>query len=635
MNQFAPSQNPNLSTMLSSLNNLVTLSKQILPILPSPQTLNSNLIQCPFNKHHLLPPQSLFLHHLRCPSSPRPIPDLNNLFHSLTYPKTLNNSHSENLSSYLDFTSNFSYRDCPGVFTFSDSDSINRTFTIPSFLSLECENTHISDLNSRTSPILPSEYCAITRELESWNDYPSSYSNSVLRAILCLGISEECDLANWIVANSPRYGIVVDLAMQQHIFLLCCLCFKSIIREASVSVEKENFQLECPVLNQALAWLASQVSVLYGAISGKFFVLNFVKKCILVGASVMLLFPLGDEVAEAPQESQNSDTVVSVEIKDAKHGAKHEEKRNCIQNRRILMPQVVAAVAALHERSLLEHRIKGLWFSRQPSNYQRVTEHSYLYEKANEERAKRLDYKPLIDHDGLHRQQSSNQETSREKTREELLAEERDYKRRRMSYRGKKRNQSFTQRMRDVIEEFMEEIKQAGGLESPVKVPEESVMFASKPPSGHDIPIEANDSRKFSHDSPAVTISNSSHWEQQSSTNYCGKNKTVDDAFTRYYGEHKQGHDRSHYYGESQQNDYHRDVSFTSSEGRASRSRSREHSIHHKKQDYTNKKKYGNSSRTMDRWQKDSHKNSTSYSSRNNAFSDRYDPSESLDIDAN
>lgn len=39
----------------------------------------------------------------------------------------------------------------------------------------------------------------------------------------------------------------------------------------------------------------------------------------------------------------------------------------------------------------------------------RVAEHSYLSGKANEERAKRPDYRAIIDHDGVHRPQSSNQ----------------------------------------------------------------------------------------------------------------------------------------------------------------------------------------------------------------------------------
>lgn len=102
-----------LSSTLTSLNNLITLSNHVLSLTPSPPTLNSNLIQCPFNPHHLLPPPSLFLHHLCCPFSLHPLPNLNP---SLTYPKTLHNSPSDQLFPYLDSLSNFFYHDCPFVF---------------------------------------------------------------------------------------------------------------------------------------------------------------------------------------------------------------------------------------------------------------------------------------------------------------------------------------------------------------------------------------------------------------------------------------------------------------------------------------------------------------------------------------
>lgn len=57
-----------------------------------------------------------------------------------------------------------------------------------------------------------------------------------------------------------------------------------------------------------------------------------------------------------------------------------------------------------------------------------------------------------------------NKDPNKIKTREELLAEERDYKRRRMSYRGKKMKRSTTQVMRDIIDEYMEEIKKVNGI---------------------------------------------------------------------------------------------------------------------------------------------------------------------------
>jgi len=359
-----------LSSTLSSLENLIGLSDHVVSVTPYPQTLNTNLIQCLFSPHHLVPPQSLFLHHLRCPSSPRPLLDLT---HSLTYPQTLHNSRSDKLSFYLNSLSNFFYRDCPAVVSFSPVDALTRTatLTLPAFLSLECvDNDNHSNLHppSHHAPILPSQYFFIARELQSWNHFPTTFSNSVLRAILALGIANEHHLTDWIMANSPRYGVVVDAAMQQHMFLLCCLCLKSIIREASVSLESQNSYVICPVLDQALTWLASQVSILYGAANGRDFVLNFMKKCITVGASALLLFPLGDQAA-FKHEAQNLDEE-SVDVKDVKPSAAGGEQKNRILNRKIFVSQVAAAVAALHERSLLEQKIKGFWFSQQPSNYQ-------------------------------------------------------------------------------------------------------------------------------------------------------------------------------------------------------------------------------------------------------------------------
>ncbi|KAL2325292.1 hypothetical protein Fmac_024350 [Flemingia macrophylla] len=603
-----------LSWTVASLNNLIALSNDVLSLYPSPPTTpNGNLIQCLFNPHHRLPPHSLFRHHLRCPSAPRrlPLPDLTP---SLTYPQTLLNAPSDQPSFYLN--SNFFYRHCPAVVAFSPALPLT-TLSLPSFLSLslQCQRTQT------LSPLLPSHYFSVSRELDHWSvtDFPASFSHSVLRAVSALATADERHFADWIIANSPRYGVVIDAALQHHIFRLCCVCLNSIINEASV--RNRDSPVDCPVSYQALTWLASQVSILYGAGNGRAFVLDFVKKCIMVGASVLLLFPLGSgEGASDPSAGCG-------------------ETKDCLLNRTISVSQVAAAVAALHERSLFEQKIKGFWFSQQPSNYQLAAEHSYLSEKANEERAKRPDYRPLIDHDGLHRQQSSNQETSKKKTREELLAEERDYKRRRMSYRGKKANksQSPLQVMRYMIEDFMEQIKQAGGFESPAKMSEESGLFPRKPPA-LDIPVEANNSKKVSLDSHEVGISNTHYCETQSHTNCSDKSKTVvDDALSRDYKEHKHEHWRSHYYREDQRSaergKHHRDRPSTSPERRPSHGRSQEHISHHNKQGYySNRKKYDNSSRIRDRWQKDTHRSQNSDSSMKNAFSDRYQPSESLDI---
>lgn len=453
--------------------------------------------------------------------------------------------------------------------------------------------------NHKPSPIVPSEYYYITREIESWNNFPVTYSNSVFRAILGIGIAKESEMTSWLLSNSSQYGIVIDTSMQRHIFLLFCLGFKAILRDASV-------------LNNVLMWLESQVSILYG-VNGKLFVLNFVKKCILVGASALLLFPL---------ENEGGESVGSKEVKS---------DNNCIRERKILMPQVVAAVAALHERALLERKIKEFWFSHPSNNYQLKAEHCYLSDKAKEERNKRADYRPIIEYDWVHRQRSHHQETQKDKTREELLAEERDYKRRRMSYRGKKRNQSTIQVMRDLIGEYMEEIKLAAGVKSPVNVSEDSGMPPPPPklPSSYAISTEANNSREVSHDSPAMTTSNPGHHEQQSHTNYSDKSKVVHDATSRDYEQRKQGRQGSHHYGRDEQGTdqgNHRSHASTSPERHRSRSQSHEHRVHHNKQDYSGRKKYDNSSRTKDRWQNDTNKNHTS-----DSFS-RSDPSESRGV---
>ncbi|GKE82061.1 U11/U12 small nuclear ribonucleoprotein 48 kDa protein, partial [Tanacetum coccineum] len=104
-----------------------------------------------------------------------------------------------------------------------------------------------------------------------------------------------------------------------------------------------------------------------------------------------------------------------------------------------------------------------------------VQEHQYITKVAEEERKKRPDYRPIIEHDGVLWHRGDNQDANKNKSREELLAEERDYKRRRMSYRGKKMKRSTTQVMRDIIDEYMEEIKHANLANQP------SVDVASEP----------------------------------------------------------------------------------------------------------------------------------------------------------
>ncbi|XP_004301791.1 PREDICTED: uncharacterized protein LOC101299775 [Fragaria vesca subsp. vesca] len=138
--------------------------------------------------------------------------------------------------------------------------------------------------------------------------------------------------------------------------------------------------------------------------------------------------------------------------------------KGIIISKAVFVSQVAAAIAVLHERFMLEEKFNGEQVSQTLTRHQRVLEHDYVSQRADGERKNRSQYRPIIDHDGLPWQKSNNQETNKTKTKEELLAEERDYKRRRMSYRGKKVKRTTLQVTRDIIEEYMEEIKQAGGI---------------------------------------------------------------------------------------------------------------------------------------------------------------------------
>ncbi|KAI3762143.1 hypothetical protein L1987_52566 [Smallanthus sonchifolius] len=334
--------------------------------------------------------------------------------------------------------------------------------TLPAVLSAECADFATDGNDSLTDTIdslftsnylvklLPSEYCNVRTEINQWNDYPSCYSDAVLRSIVCscCYMYQHEDLMEWMLVNSPYYGVVIDVFMRDHIFLLFRLCLKAVAREAIgylVSLSKGErtgggYGFGCPVLSRVLMWLGSQFGIVYGEMNGKLFAVNLLKQFLLNGSSKSLI--LYDE------SSGYFDGDGSNEIDGNGKG-------------KILVSQVAAAVAALHERFAFETRIKAIRTSRFVPVYQRVQEHEYISRKADEERKKRSNYRPIIEHDGVLWHRGGNQDSNKNKSQEELLAEERDYKRRRMSYRGKKMKRSTTQVMRDIIDEYMDEIKRA------------------------------------------------------------------------------------------------------------------------------------------------------------------------------
>lgn len=263
----------------------------------------------------------------------------------------------------------------------------------------------------------------------------------------------EVELRRWLLASSPRYGIVIDAASRDHVFVLVRLCLKAAAAEAGCSLERlpkgesEEFRLdpravrfECPRLVDGVSWLARQLEVLYGKGNGWFFAITAVKEAILRLGSCLAV-GVGDGVAGGASEK----------------GCELRDTGTCP----IFVSQVAAAIAALHERLSLDKNIRALQAPR-PSKYQLLLEYSQIVKQGCDERSKRSNYRAVLDYDGILPRQMDNQESDRSKTREELLAEERDYKRRRMSYRGKKMKRNPTEILRDIIDEHMAEIKQSG-----------------------------------------------------------------------------------------------------------------------------------------------------------------------------
>uniref|UniRef100_A0A6N2KIK9 CHHC U11-48K-type domain-containing protein n=1 Tax=Salix viminalis TaxID=40686 RepID=A0A6N2KIK9_SALVM len=673
-----------LPTTLSTLTNLLSHTNQTLSSLSPQITLskpqNANFIPCPFNRHHLMPPESLFLHSLNCPvplfqhpSSP---------FDYLHYPNTLNpqDPHKDSnftqsiqdpnetelcfsLDSYYNqFSSHFSYNDCPGAVNLNDLDSSKRMFALPGVLLIECVNFGVSGEREQEGfdkngfRVLPSDLWAIRREIEGWIDYPSVYSYSVFCLILRLDLIKRSDLRRWIIANSPRYGVVIDVYMRDHICVIFRLCLKAIRREAlsSVSSEMNVKSLKCPILVQVLMWMASQLSILYGEVNAKCFAIHVLKLCLLEAANEVVVFLLDSCLKESLKDLDAYEN----EIKDSKLGETPEGSRECKiikavdegDDRVIFVTQVAAAVAALHERSILEAKIKLLRVPQQLPRYQRMAELSFVSKRADDERSKRPNYKAIIEHDGLPRKHLSNQESNKTKTKEELLAEERDYKRRRMSYRGKKLKRTTLQVMRDIIDGYMEEIKLAGGIGRFEKGTEEEEM-SSKPPSAPEVTV--NELRKVNSHSSELN-----HYQKESYPDHNSRSKTSKDLLRQYYeqqGRSNHGYHEKLEYQRSAKQDRHGREYSRSPERYRSLSRSHERSSHQRGRDdakltrskdhekrlssksYVDYKSLSSGLESADGMQRDYQKLNTygnhgSNSVAQNAFDDRYDPTESHDM---
>ncbi|EEC77060.1 hypothetical protein OsI_15447 [Oryza sativa Indica Group] len=268
-------------------------------------------------------------------------------------------------------------------------------------------------------------------------------------------------MRRWVLAASPRYGVVIDAATRDHVWVLLRLCLKAAASEARCSLEDARgaegggsgfvdpraIRFECPRLVDAVSWLGTQLRILYGESSGRSFATAAVREAILRAGSCLAVGVDGGGSSGVEGSDFGNVGTSSVSV-----------------------AQVAAAIAALHERFSLEEKIKALRAPR-PAKFQLLLEYSKALERGREERSKRPNYRAVLEYDGIISRRVDSQESGRVKTREELLAEERDYKRRRTSYRGKKAKRNPKEILRDIIDEHMEEIKQAGGIGCHLDVP--------------------------------------------------------------------------------------------------------------------------------------------------------------------
>ncbi|GJN11921.1 hypothetical protein PR202_ga30159 [Eleusine coracana subsp. coracana] len=356
-----------------------------------------------------------------------------------------------------------------------------------------------SPQNPRPSRVLPSEIGLLRRELDSWGargpHLPGSYSYAVVRvaAAFRFGVTPrwEAELRRRMLASSPKYGVRIDAAVRDHVWVLVWLCLKAAATEAQCSLDgmgkgddhvgldfdPRAVRFESPRLAEGISWLGAQLGILYGESNGRLFAIAAVKEAVLCMGYCLMVGAVKDGFSGGGNGQAGS---------GGGAGEKGSDAADIVAGPAFLS-QIAAAIAALYERFTMQEKIKALQ-APHPSKYQLLFEYSKALERGHLERSNRPHYRAVMEYDGILSRRVDNQESGKAKTKEELLAEERDYKRRRQSYRGKKVKRNPTEAspkfgsdvcfyllkiLRDIIDEHMEEIKQAGGIGCLVAAPED------------------------------------------------------------------------------------------------------------------------------------------------------------------
>lgn len=142
--------------------------------------------------------------------------------------------------------------------------------------------------NSELGCILPSSFWALKKEMEAWKDFPRSYSPVVPKVLMGLGMLTRGEVLEWLLMNSPYYGVVLDMATGNQITYVVMLCLRAIRRESRRYLHKMSQNFSCEIFEASGNWLASQLEVLYGLSSARSLALAACKHFVLCSGRMLV-----------------------------------------------------------------------------------------------------------------------------------------------------------------------------------------------------------------------------------------------------------------------------------------------------------------------------------------------------------
>ncbi|KAI5077128.1 hypothetical protein GOP47_0006952 [Adiantum capillus-veneris] len=424
------------------------------------------------------------------------------------------------------------YKDAPGVVQVpvNANDESFKNFKLPDFAMGErwdelTSQSFDTDREVRGT-LLPSRYWLVSKEMVEWKVLPKKLTSDQLKAIAGLPLVQQADLKKWLLTHARSYGVTCSRFLADHIVILLVFCLRAIYREAAVLIDSgEKLGLvDCRTLHQTASWLSIQLSSLNGAACSANLVLGFYKYAFRRSAycsvrSLQRSNLEGVQKVESVKVDGRKSSGAGLEQESHNHPRSSSEactdrsdQSSCVGEGVLCLQHLAAAILTLHAQAVHDKFRAFDLVTCSPD--QRSALHTMVTNKAAEVRSTRADYRAVLEHDGLMWQRPQNQDFKTNKTKEELLAEERDYKRRRMSYRGKKVQRTPAEVLRDIIEGHMEDIIAAGGIGCIGRRPQDAPLPESKTVSASgtkDNTINSQNSRSSSRDAASKEMGTPYH----------------------------------------------------------------------------------------------------------------------------